>query len=50
MQDSYGDGWNGGAIIVTIDGTTLDPITITSGSGGSDSFDVPAGASVLSVQ
>ena len=50
MQDSYGDGWNGGAIIVTIDGTTLDPITITSGSGGSDSFVVPAGASVLSVQ
>lgn len=50
MRDSYGDGWNGGAIIVTIDGTTLDPITITSGSGGSDSFVVPAGASVLSVQ
>ena len=37
-------------IIVTIDGTTLDPITINSGSGGSDSFVVPAGASVLSVQ
>ena len=50
MQDSYGDGWNGGAIIVTIDGTALAPITIDSGSSGSGSFDVPAGASVLSVQ
>ena len=50
MQDSYGDGWNGGAIIVTIDGTALPPITIDSGSSGSGSFDVPAGASVLSVQ
>ena len=50
MFDSYGDGWNGGAIIVTIDGNALPPITINSGSSGNAAFNVPDGTSVLSVQ
>ena len=34
MQDSYGDGWNGGFINVVINGTALAPIAIASGSSG----------------
>ena len=49
MQDSYGDGWNGGFINVVINGTTLAPITIASGSSGTGSFVVPAGATSLEV-
>lgn len=49
MQDSYGDGWNGGFINVVINGTALAPITIASGSSGTGSFVVPAGATSLEV-
>ncbi|MFD1293553.1 hypothetical protein ACFQ5N_06875 [Lutibacter holmesii] len=46
MQDSYGDGWNGASVDVTIDGTTT-PYTLTSGSSGSVDVDVPDGSTEL---
>ena len=50
MQDSYGDGWNGGYISVNIDGVEVQQITIPSGSTGNDAFQVPAGTSSLDVK
>lgn len=50
MQDSYGDGWNGGYISVNIDGTEVQQITIDNGAAANDSFIVPAGASSLEVR
>lgn len=35
MQDSFGDGWNGGSISVTQGGSTVGTATISSGSSGS---------------
>ena len=49
MQDSYGDGWNGGYISVNINGAEVSQITIPSGSSGTGSFTVPAGATSLVV-
>lgn len=49
LQDSYGDGWNGGYISVNIDGTEVKQITIESGDSGTDSFIVPNGTSSLDV-
>lgn len=46
MQDSYGDGWNGGFIQANMDGTTVD-VTLDSGSSGSATVDVPAGTTSL---
>lgn len=42
LNDSYGDGWNGAAINVTIDGTTT-PITLADGSTSTETFTVPDG-------
>ena len=50
MQDSYGDGWNGGYISVNIDGTETQQISIPSGSSGNGSFEVPAGTTSLEVR
>lgn len=49
MQDSYGDGWNGGYISVNIDGTEVQQIKIDNGAAGNDSF-IVAGASSLEVR
>jgi hypothetical protein len=48
MQDSYGDGWNGASLEVTIDGTTTS-YTIPDGSAASFTFEVPTGASAISI-
>ena len=55
MQDSYGDGWNNGKILVSIDGATpieidLDSAPGATGAAGRDTFTVPAGTQTLSVQ
>lgn len=49
MQDSYGDGWNNAALVVTIDGTTSS-YTMDSGSTKTVNFNVPSGAEVISIQ
>ena len=38
MQDSFGDGWNGGSLDITVNGTLLSNQTLTTGSSGSYSF------------
>ena len=38
MNDTYGDGWNGGAIEVYEDGVMMDTLTLASGSSGSRSI------------
>lgn len=48
MQDSYGDGWNGGALIVNIDGTETS-YTMESGSTLTLTFEVPATAETISI-
>ncbi|NER16211.1 hypothetical protein [Spongiivirga citrea] len=47
LADSYGDGWDGAKITVTIDGTATD-YTFTSGSAASFTITVPADAMELS--
>ena len=49
MNDSYGDGWNGAAIRVVVDGVATD-YTIASGSTGTQVVTVPAGTSTLSFE
>ena len=49
MQDSYGDGWNGGYISVNIDGAEVQQLSISDGASANESFVVPAGASSLDV-
>ena len=49
MIDSYGDGWNGASVDVTIDGTTTSyTVTSAQGSNASHTFTIPAGASTMS--
>ena len=49
MIDSYGDGWNGASVDVTIDGTTT-AYTVTSdqGSNATHVVTIPAGSSTMS--
>ena len=47
MVDSYGDGWNGASIDVTIDGTTTS-YTIDDGATATHVVTIPAGASTMS--
>lgn len=49
FMDSYGDGWNGAAIKVVVDGVGTD-YTLASGSSGSTTVTVPAGASTLTFE
>lgn len=50
MQDSYGDGWNGASLSVTIDGVSTDYlVSQAQGGANTETFDVPAGAEVLSI-
>ncbi|NER15157.1 hypothetical protein GWK08_17005 [Leptobacterium flavescens] len=46
LEDSFGDGWDGAFITVTIDGTSQD-ITINSGSAGTFVVNVPMGTTSL---
>ena len=47
MVDSYGDGWNGNAVDVLVNGVVVvDDATIASGSTGSASFDAASGDSI----
>ena len=47
MNDSYGDGWNGGFLTVTIDGTSTK--FDIAGASGTGNFTVPEGTSTFSV-
>ena len=46
MTDTYGDGWNGGAIDVYEDGVMVDSLTLASGSAGSTEYCGSEGASI----
>lgn len=48
-EDSFGDGWNGAAVIASIDGVEQGPFTFDSGSSGSFTFEVPVGAEDLDI-
>jgi hypothetical protein len=52
MVDSFGDGWNGAAVTVTIDGVgtdiVLDDYTLDGGFTGTATVNVPAGTQTLS--
>ena len=48
MQDSYGDGWQGGGINFILDGvTTFITLADQSASSGTDTFIVPPGSTAL---
>lgn len=49
LQDSYGDGWNGASLVVTIDGNATS-YTIESGASATETFTVPEGASVIAIE
>lgn len=48
MQDSYGDGWNGASLVVTIDGEESSYL-LDDGSSGTSTFIVPEGAEALQI-
>ncbi len=48
LQDSYGDGWNGASLTVTVDGTATE-VGMDSGSAAQVIVNVPAGAQVISI-
>ncbi|SDG41917.1 hypothetical protein [Psychroflexus sediminis] len=48
MQDSYGDGWNGGELIVSIDGNETS-YTMDDGTSKTINFDVPSSAGTISI-
>ena len=49
MVDSYGDGWNGASVDVTIDGTTTSyTVTEDQGANATHVVTIPAGASTMS--
>ena len=39
MQDSYGDGWNGASITVSVNGSAVATWGLSSGSAGTDSLE-----------
>lgn len=49
MQDSYGDGWNGASVLITIDGEATNYL-IDDGDAASESFNVPDGTEVISIE
>ncbi|MGI9546260.1 MAG: hypothetical protein ACR2MM_03415 [Flavobacteriaceae bacterium] len=50
MQDSYGDGWNGATLDVSIDGTTTSfLITQAQGSSNSETFEITGANTELSI-
>ncbi len=51
MNDSYGDGWNGASLVVTIDGSS-ESFTVSSDQGASNTgtFTVPEGTNTLTIE
>lgn len=49
MQDAFGDGWNGGEVLVTIDGVETS-YTIDDGASATESFLVPIGTNVIAIE
>lgn len=49
MQDSFGDGWNGAQLDITIDGETTSFFVPDPGTSQSETIEVPASAEVLSI-
>ena len=47
LEDSWGDGWNGNTLVVTVDGTVLDTYTVSSGSSASYTLTLADGANVV---
>jgi hypothetical protein len=43
MWDSYGDGWNGSKITITVDGISFPDVTLASGSSGTATPLLPSG-------
>jgi hypothetical protein len=51
MQDSYGDGWNGASIRVTVDGVATDyTITFAQGAANSETFTIPDTATTVTFE
>lgn len=48
LQDSFGDGWNNAALVISLDGIATS-FTIEDGFSGSFSFDVAPGTEVISI-
>ncbi|WP_222984780.1 hypothetical protein [Flagellimonas meishanensis] len=48
MQDSFGDGWNGASLDITIDGETTN-YTFETGGSASFTFDISADTEVISI-
>ena len=46
MQDSWGDGWNGASIDVSVNGSIVSNVTVSAGSGDTVSVDVLSGDAV----
>jgi hypothetical protein len=46
MQDSYGDGWNGASITVSINGAAIGNFTVASGNAAIDSVSTYTGDNV----
>lgn len=51
MNDSYGDGWNGASLVVTIDGSS-ESFTVSPDQGASNTgtFTVPEGTNTLTIE
>ena len=49
MTDLYGDGWNGGELVITIDGNE-SRFTMNNGASLTVNFEVPSGAQTISIQ
>ncbi|NNE03659.1 MAG: hypothetical protein HKN52_10890 [Eudoraea sp.] len=51
MQDSYGDGWNGASVRVTVDGVATDYlITSAQGASNSETFTIPDTATTVTFE
>lgn len=48
-QDSYGDGWNGASLEISVDGTNIASFTLDDGAAGSTTFTVPTGTQDLTI-
>lgn len=48
MTDAYGDGWNGAALLFSVDGTVTE-VLLAAGSAGTQTVTVPSGAQVVSL-
>lgn len=49
MQDSWGDGWNGGTLLVTLDGDTEIVLEFLDGATKTETFEVPSSTETISI-